>query len=101
MVWYEDVITREDGTELTVPSSGLSINKDIYNSIMNEFGGIYVLETRLKNNENRDFVRFVYLQIAKETDTDYIIEGGLSHSDFFIVESNKKLRNGDEVFVIN
>lgn len=100
-IQYEDIFVLENGTRVTAMRSGLAINKEIYNRIISEFGGIYVLEFREKNNETRSYVRLTSLQIKTETETDYIIDRGLLSSDFFIEESNKVLENGSEVAVIN
>lgn len=100
-VWYEEIIIRDDGIEMNRPKQGIAINKNIFDNLMFEIGGIYVVETLEKNNEDRNFVKLIYVQVVDETEVDYIVEGGISQWHLFVTESNMELNEGDEVFVIN
>jgi hypothetical protein len=100
-IWFEEIITRDDGTEITRPRQGLAIGKNIFDNLMSEVGGFYIIETRQKNNEDRDFVRLIHVQNVSETEADYIVEGEISQRHLFVMGSNMELNDSNEVFVVN
>jgi hypothetical protein len=101
VIWYDKLFILEDGSEIIFPQQGIAIDKDVFNKTMSETGGIFIIETRLKNNEERDFVRLINVRIVNEIEGDFIIEGGISQRHLFVTESNMELNDGDEIFVIN
>lgn len=88
--------TLQNGEEVTTIQKRLAIPKNIINS-----GEIYIVTRIYINGEERDAVRMVFPQIGAENEGFYEVTSGIDRSNLVIFDSNKKLKNGDEIFIVH
>lgn len=86
----------KSGEEVTTYQKRLAIPKNIIGS-----GEVYVITRIYVNGEERDAARLVLPQIGAENEGFYEVTGGIDRRDLIIYDSNKKLNDGDEVFVFD
>lgn len=92
---FEFKSTLINGEEITSQHKRLAIPKSIVDK-----GEVYVITRIYINEEERDAARLVFPQIGTENDEFYEVAGGIDRRDFVIYKSNKKLKDGDEVYII-
>ena len=85
----------QNGEEVTTIQKRLAIPKNIINR-----GEIYIVTRIYINGEERDAARLVFPQIGAENKEFYEVTSGIDRSNLVIFNSNKKLKNGDEVFIV-
>lgn len=84
----------KNGEEVTTREKRLAIPKSIIDS-----GEVYVITRTIINGEERDAARLVFPQIGVENEEFYEVIAGVDRRDLVIFDSNKKLKDGDEVFI--
>ncbi|NLC20072.1 MAG: hypothetical protein GX757_12815 [Clostridiales bacterium] len=86
----------EDGTVRTVVRSSYAVPKWMYDQ---DF--LYVVVPGIKNGDERTFARKISLPIGSENDDYYeIAEQFYDVNRLFIIESDKEIQDGTEVYVI-
>jgi len=91
---YEE--SFEDGTVRTAVRSSYAVPKWMYDQ---DF--LYVVVPGSKNGDERTFARKISLPIRAENDDYYeIAEQFYDVSRLFIIESDKEIQDGSEVYVI-
>jgi hypothetical protein len=88
--------TLRSGEEVTTHQKRLSIPKSIIDS-----GEVYVITRIYINGEERDAARLVFPQIGAENEKFYVVTSGIDRRDLVIFDSNNKLKDGDEVFIVD
>lgn len=74
----------------------MAIPKEIY-----DLGKIFIVETGMKNGEERTFVRLLnQVTIGFDDEDNYEVLEGISEKAFVVVNGYEKLNDGDEVYVI-
>jgi hypothetical protein len=78
-----------------VTSERTAVPKDMYDS-----GFLYIVVPGMKNGDERTFARKINLQIGSQNENYYeIAENYYDASQLFIIESNKEIQDGTEVYV--
>lgn len=85
-----------NGEEIISQHKRLAIPKNIVDR-----DEVYVIRRIYINGEERDAARLVFPQIGTENEEFYEVTGGIDRRDIVIYESNKKLKDGDEVYITN
>ena len=84
-----------NGKEVTTHQKRLAIPKSIIFS-----GEAYIITTIYINGEERNAVRLVFPQIGAENEEYYEVTGGLDRRDLVVINSNRELEDGDEVYIV-
>lgn len=74
----------------------MAIKKKIYNQ-----GEIFIISLEEKNDEMRAFVHKTKLVTGRESDKYYEVTNIYDPETKFVIESNQKLQDGDEVYIVN
>lgn len=88
--------TLTSGEEVTAHQKRLAIPKSIIDS-----GEVYIITRIYINGEERNAARLVSPQIGTSNEESYEVTGGIDRRDLIIIESNKKIKDGDEVFIVD
>lgn len=67
---------------------------------LTEGDGVFIITSRIINGEKRDIARRVVLTTGQEDEEFYEVTGGIMGNELVIIESDRGLRDGDEVFVV-
>ena len=87
--------TLEDGTIIPITKQCIAVPKHMYD---NDF--LYIIVPGEKNGDQRTFVRKISLQVGAQNDKYYeITDPFFDMSQSFIMESNKEIQDGIEVYV--
>lgn len=73
---------------------GLVLPKELYDS-----GGVYLVIEAEKNGETRNFVKKADVTVGEQVEDGYLVLDGIGEWDFVVIETDKELRDGMEVFL--
>lgn len=96
---YEDFeieYTLESGQVMTSMQKRLAIPQSVYDK-----GDVYIITTIHINGEERTAVQKVHLEIGNENNEFYEVVNGLTGLEIVVINSDKELITGNEVYIRN
>lgn len=91
-IFYQDMTGETVGAAII---ETLAIPKELY-----EGGEIYIVHLKEKNGDQRTFAKKIVVEVGLENEDYYQVKDISLSGQQFIIESDKEIKDGDEVFVV-